>query len=228
MKSKWFDKKEDALRLRTNGVSIRTIEKSLGIPRSTLSNWFKNVELAPVHTARLAQNRTLALIEARKLASAWHREQKQKRLLAAEAAAHEVMEQIQISQPILDLSLAMLYLGEGAKGKTASISSSSPMILKFVLAVLKKNYNIKPSAIRCELHLRADQDARELKTYWSQQLQIPITNFGYVAYDKRTAGRATYSTYKGVCVLLHGVAIQRKLMYLYNTFCQQVIDEAGD
>lgn len=228
MKSKWFDKKEDAVRLRKNGVSLRTIEKSLGIPRSTLSNWFKDIELSPVHANRLEENRTRALIEARKLASAWHQEQKKKRLLVAEEAAHEVMEQIILSGPILDLSLAMLYLGEGAKGETASISSSSPMILKFVLAVLKKNYNLLPSMVRCELHLRADQDAQELKDYWSQQLNIPVENFRYVAFDKRTAGRATYDRYKGVCVLMHGVAIQRKLMYLYNTFCQQVISETGD
>ena len=46
MKSRWFELKSKAVRLRKSGKSIRFIEGKLGIPKSTLSGWFKNIELS--------------------------------------------------------------------------------------------------------------------------------------------------------------------------------------
>jgi len=37
MKSKWYELKPDAIKLRKKGFSIGKIERRLGIPRSTLS-----------------------------------------------------------------------------------------------------------------------------------------------------------------------------------------------
>ena len=119
----------------------------------------------------------------------------------------------------------MLYFGEGAKNGGTSLASSDPAILRFVLVVLRRNYDVTPSMIRCDLHLRMDQDAVSLKRYWSQELDIPIERFKYVAFDKRSTGKATYSHYKGVCVLSCGnIAIQRKLMYLYTLFCEKITE----
>ena len=65
----------------------------------------------------------------------------------------------------------MLYLGEGSKTNgTTSIASSYPTILRFILSVLKQNYGISPGMIRCELHLRLDQNELATKEYWSKEL----------------------------------------------------------
>ena len=45
MQSKWFELKPTAVKLRRKGFSIGKIEYNLGIPRSTLSGWLKNIEL---------------------------------------------------------------------------------------------------------------------------------------------------------------------------------------
>ena len=45
MKSKWYELKENAIKLRQQGFSIGKIERDLGIPRSTLSGWLKNIKL---------------------------------------------------------------------------------------------------------------------------------------------------------------------------------------
>lgn len=146
------------------------------------------------------------------------------RLAEAKNAALMTLESIDIASPeILDLAFAMLYLGEGAKNGGTSIASSDPKILRFVITVLKRNYLLEPMDIRCDLHLRMDQDAEKLKTYWSRELGIPLTQFRYVAFDKRSEGKSTYENYKGVCVISCGrVAIQRKIMYLYTLFCERV------
>jgi len=124
---------------------------------------------------------------------------------------------------VLDLAFAMLYLGEGAKNNSTSIASSDPKILRFVLYILRRNHGITAVSIRCDLHLRMDQDESSLKKYWSRELNLPLTCFRYVAIDKRSEGKATYDTYKGVCLLNCGnIAIQRKIVSLYNLFCEKV------
>lgn len=226
MKPQWFETKEQAIALRKQGISITEIEALLQIPRSTLSGWFKTIELTEVQQLRLRQNSELALVKARVKASAWHRSQKALRLQRAKEEAEAILKEIPLNDSIIELAAAMLYLGEGAKNNTTAISNSNPLILKFFIAVLTKIYDLELNQIRCELHLRADQNADAIKEYWSKELGMPLNSFRSVVFDQRTAGRPTYPTYKGVCVVNCGnIAIQRKLIYLYNQFCQRVIDE---
>ena len=45
MASKWFDKKEEAIKLRKQGFSYNEIKNKLGVPKSTLSGWFRDILL---------------------------------------------------------------------------------------------------------------------------------------------------------------------------------------
>ena len=225
MKSKWFGLKSKATRFRKSGKSISFIEYKLGIPRSTLSGWFKNIELSSKQKETLNDNRRNALVVARAKAVVWHNEQKNKRLKIAEEQALCVLKKLNTSnKEILDLALSFLYLGEGFKMKETAIGNSNPLILRFFISVLRKNYNLVPAKIKCELHLRSDQNPEEMKKYWSKTLLIPLENFKGVSIDHKTKGTTTYPEYKGVCVLRCGsVAIQRKLVYFSEMFCKKVI-----
>lgn len=223
VKSQWFEYKEAAIALRKTGMSMTVIESKLGIPRSTLSGWFKPIVLSEAQRTNLMKNKQDGWLKARKQAVIAHKAAKEARLLKAKDAAQETLDKIEINDAILDLAFAMLYFGEGAKNGTTSLASSDPVILRFVLTVLKRNYYVTSAMIRCDLHLRMDQDAVKLRRYWAEELGVPIERFKYVAYDKRSTGKATYSHYKGVCVISVGdVAIQRKLMYLYTLFCEKI------
>ncbi len=226
MKSKWYKLKEGAIKLRKQGKSIRDVEKKLAIPRSTLSGWFRSVELSESKKEKLFQNWKNALRHARVKAAKWHNNQKKIRLIEAKRQAEVVLEKIDHNnKDVLDIALSFLYLGEGFK-KTADtgMGNSDPLILKFFLKSLIKNYSLPISKIKCELHLRADQNIKEIKNYWSRQLRIPLRNFTTTSIDKRTIGKPTYPSYKGVCVLrCSNVAIQRKLVCLSNLFCNKII-----
>ncbi len=150
--------KQTALQMRVRDFSMTFIKRSLGSRRSTLSYWFKDTPLTTEQKTRLHQNSLKSLAQARQKAAAAHRKNKQLRLKKAEDEAVEVMNQLKMDDATLELALARLYLGEGAKQDTTSIASSSPMILKFTLAVLKKNYGLSSDKFRCNLHLRADQN----------------------------------------------------------------------
>lgn len=223
MKSKWFEYKEQVILLRKKGYSITTIEKEFSIPRSTLSGWFKSVKLTEQQRTRLMLNKRDGWKKARETAVLSHHLAKAKRLSEAKSAAQKTLDGIEINDEILDLAFSMLYFGEGAKNGLTSISSSNPIVLKFVIYVLKRNYGLTDIDIKFELHLRMDQKEKELRKYWSEALGMPIDRFGYTAYDKRSQGKKTFDNYKGVCVLRCGnIAIQRKLIFLYSMFCEKI------
>ncbi len=223
MKSKWYEYKEAAIALRKTGMSMTVIEEKLGIPRSTLSGWFKDIELSKDQQYKLMQSRKDGWERARKNAVIAHNKAKLERISLAEQQAKDTLEKISISNEIIELAFAMLYLGEGSKKRGTSIASSDPKILKFVTVALRRCFSITSEQLRCELHLRMDQNPVELKKFWSTQLNIPVKRFRYVAFDKRTEGKPTYESYKGVCVIYcSNIAIQRKLMYIYTLFCDRI------
>lgn len=226
MQSQWFEYKDKAVELRKQGLSYGEIQKLLSIPKSTLSHWLRNVVLTKEQKIRLDQNYGNGLIKARVKAAQWRRNQKELRLKVAEDEALSTLHQIKINDNIIELALAMLYMGEGAKNNSTSMGSSSPLVLKFFIKVLIKIYNVEPTKIRCDLHLRSDQNTEEMKSYWSIELNLLLSNFRSVIFDLRTSDRKTYAHYKGVCLVNCGtVAIQRKLISLYNQFCRKVLDE---
>lgn len=228
MRSRWAGLKWEALRMRRRGHSIRDVEKSLGIPRSTLSWWFRKVVISEYYRARLKIRHERALVNARKGAVKWHNAQKASRIASAIHEGDLTLQHIDSrKRELLELALSMLYLGEGAKtNERTAMGNSNPLILKFFVKTLRELYEVPPEAFKCHLHLRADQDPQEMKQYWSRILNIPEKNFGKALIDKRTIGSPTYHHYKGVCAIhCSRVAIQRKLMYIGTTFCQRVTEE---
>lgn len=229
MQSQWSHLKVQALQMRSNGTSITTVEKELNIPRSTLSGWFKNISLTKEQKSILQKNRNNALVFAREKAVVWHKKQKTNRLKKAEEEARVTLSKLNPKDKnLLEITLAMLYLGEGFKNNRTGLGNSDPIVLKFFIMAIKKLYSFDSSNIKCELHLRANQDPLEMKKHWPSELNIPLSNFTSISIDKRTIGMITYPEYKGVCSVNCGnIALQRKLVYLSQRFCEQIITSMG-
>lgn len=225
MISKWYDKKETALKLRKKGLPIRAIERRLDIPRSTLSGWFKDIKLNHEQQKRLNEKWLRGLAKGRKKAAKWHTAQKQIRIKGAERSAVNLLKKVRLNDlDIIELLLAFLYLGEGFKTNSTGMGNSNPLILKFFVLILKNIYKVPIEKIKCELHLRADQNELDLKSFWSRTLDVPLTNFTSTSFDERTAGSPSYPEYKGVCLVRCGdIAIQRKLVYLSDVACKEII-----
>lgn len=229
MKSKWFKLKPKTISLRKQGKSIREIESSLGVPRSTLSYWLRTIKLTASQYKILENKHKESLVKARKKAVVWHNKQKADRLKFAENNANKTLQKININEEIIELALALLYLGEGSKkSPTTCMGNSDPLILKFFLKIMTGIYKINIEKIRFDLHIRADQNPELLKKYWSKKLKAPLYRFNSVSIDKRTVGKSTYPDYKGVCVINCGnIAVQRKLVYIGRKFCAKTIENLG-
>ncbi|MFH1404822.1 MAG: hypothetical protein ABIH21_01835 [Patescibacteria group bacterium] len=101
------------------------------------------------------------------------------------------------------IQLAMLYFGEGTKNRKRgclTIGNSDPQLIKHFLHLLRTCYMLDESKFRCTVQCRADQNSDLLTIFWSEQTNIPLTQFYKTQVDKRTIGKPTKKlNYKGVC-----------------------------
>ena len=227
MISRWFRLKDKVIKLRKDGTSIGVINKKYGIPKSTLSIWFRKIRLNKYQKDKIYKLASIKMADARKKAVLWHNKQKNDRINKAKSEALATLSKLDLNDKnIIELALSFLYLGEGTKTKVTSLGNTNPLILRFFITSIKLIYeNVKIS--KCELHLRLDQNAEKEIKYWSNELKIPIDNFRFVK-DKRKIKSPTYQNYHGVCVIrFNNVGIQRRLMFLSNRFCN-IISNADD
>jgi hypothetical protein len=225
MKSKWFEYKEAVVDLRRKGTSMTVIEREFGIPRSTLSGWFKEVVLTEDQRTKLMKNSQDGWKKARESAVITKNLQKAQRITDASVEASRVYASLPTSSlGVLELSLAMLYFGEGRKRHSTGIGASDPFMLNFFLVAIEKIYGLDRQDFRYDLHLRDDQDVDIYKKLWEKELKLNQGKVGYATKDKRTIGKPTQGGYKGVCQIdLGNIAIQRRLISLYNVYCKEVI-----
>ena len=215
-----------AVNLRKKGYSLRKISNELGVPKSTLSGWLKNVVLTEIQKKSLLKKWRLSLIKARKRAAEWHRLEKIKRVDNIKKLAVEFVDKINLhDKNITKLAIAILYLGEGTKNERTAMTNSDPLILKSFVEGLVNCFSVERNEIKCTLHLRADQNLKEIKKFWSKSLRVPIKNFIYTYVDKRTNTTKTYFHYKGVCTVRYGnIEIQRELLNISREFCNRIIN----
>lgn len=219
MVSRWFKLKDKVVKLRKEGTSIGVINKEYGIPKSTLSCWFRKIKLNKQQKDKIYKNASIKMDMARKKALLWHHSQKESRVLKAKFEADTIINKIDVKDlAILELALSFLYLGEGSKDNLTSMGNANPLVLKFFIKAIERIYpNAKLG--RCQLHLRSNQNELDAIKYWSKELNIEKSRFDFVK-DKRIAKTKTYPTYYGVCVIrFTEISIQRRLLFISHKFC---------
>jgi hypothetical protein len=219
MISRWFNLKDEVIKLRKEGTSIGVINKRYGIPKSTLSCWFRKIRLNKRQKNKIYKEASIKMDNARKKALLWHHSQKESRLLKAKLEADSVINKINTNDiSVIELALSFLYLGEGSKNNLTSMGNTNPLVLNFFIKATKCIYPFAKLG-RCQLHLRSDQNQLNAIKYWSKELGIDKSQFDFVK-DKRIAKSKTYPHYHGVCVArFTEVAIQRRLLFLSHNFC---------
>lgn len=208
-----------AKQLRSQGKTYTEINRLLGfnIPKSTLVYWCKEIQMPVNYKQRIRKINLKNLEKARKLAVAANKE-KQKRLINGLIAKNKNLK-IYINNDVCKLLLSILYLGEGAKYKgtrALRLGSSSPVIIRLYLKLLKKSFEIKSEKFRVTVQCRADQDIESLEKFWGSITKISKNQFYKTRIDKRTIGKKTLKKdYMGVCVInYHDTKVQLELELL--------------
>lgn len=191
--------------LRRLGNTYGEIKKilNISIPKSTLSEWCKNVVLPSWYTSRikklnlnnLSRGRQIALEINKIKRDIFIKEINKNNLLIAKG-----IKNIKTAK----IALSMLCLGEASKynRKTRScfsLGNSDPRIIVLFLSLLKYCFKFDINKVRCTVQCRADQNTVTLENYWREITNIPQKLFYKTRIDPRTIGKPTNkSSYKGV------------------------------
>lgn len=201
--------RDRALRLRLAGKSYNEIRDTLGVPKSTLSNWFKNVVLSDTARTRLTSRMSLGsamLIKRNKMQT--HKAEQRARETRA-VAKEEIPT---LTRRDLLITGAVLYWAEGYKrmkikdGKelmnhTISFVNSDPVMIRIFVSFLSEVLEVSVSAIHLTMRLYPHINERDAHVYWKEATGLTNPHFqkttnmvSSASKGKRPFNRLPYGT----------------------------------
>lgn len=208
-----LEERARARELRAHGWTMADIATQLGVARSSVSVWTRDVAFVPDHDRtrerrRKARQRVPNVLQRRK-------QEEIERLLA------EGAERIgQLSERDFLIAGVALYAGEGAKRDgMVALANTDPRFIAFYCAWLRHFFDIDERRLRLFLYLHKGLDLEAAVSYWSALTGIPPERFGKpyravpdggIRHSKHLLGCATVRytsacTHRAVMGLVHGL-----------------------
>ena len=171
------DLRETALAMRRQGRSYREIREIVGVSKSTLSLWLRDVPLTEEQqrslTVRGPENTAARHAENRAVAA--------RRRAEVRATARNQI--IQLSESELFVAGVVAYWAEGSKnkpwrhGQSVQFMNSDPTMIRLFLCWLRL-LQVSPARLIFRLHIHESADVAEAITYWSRVVGAPESQFG--------------------------------------------------
>ena len=161
--------------LRKKGKSYKTISRKLGIPVSTLSDWFRRLDWSITIRNQLAEKSSFSSPEKLQLIMAANKKRWSEWRKEYENQA--VIDYPNLKNNPLFIAGLMLYWGEGTKrGHSMRLSNSEPEMIKVFYSFLKL-VGISEEKIFVSLLLYPDLIDNVQKNFWSKAVGIPLSQF---------------------------------------------------
>ena len=159
--------RERARELRALGWSIKEIEHQLGVSRSSVSVWVRDVVLGPAERQALLEKTKLGPIVAAARKCAVARERRRAFQLEGRRLARE--------RDSTYASGCMLYWAEGAKERNSVriVNSDCELLVAFA-NFLRTHFDVDDSAMRVRCNLYADNavEQQAIERYWLDSLGL--------------------------------------------------------
>lgn len=171
--------KQKAINLRKKGYSYSMILDKLNIPKSTLSDWVRDIPYTP-------NQEVIKKVKNGQLKSAIFKIN-QKIINISNAKKLARKELGHISKRDLWLLGIGLYLGEGTKSnETIRIVNSDPEVIKIALLWFRKICKLNDENFIPRIHLYPDISINQAVSYWSKETGINQDQFAKTQVDCRT------------------------------------------
>jgi transposase len=192
------EERRRARELRAEGWSVKEIERSLGVSRSSVSLWVRDVALTESQR-RILELRSKAgpLIAAERKAAA-----ARERRRAYQDDGRRLVHELGGSY----VAGCMLYWAEGDKSRNSvRISNADPDLLACFSTFLRNHFNVPAERMTLYCNLFADHLPRqqEIEQYWLDRLGLPLSSLRkstvntYSKYSlKKRANKLPYGTCK--------------------------------
>ncbi len=175
-----LNEKNAAIKLREKGYAINKIAKEIGVAKSSVSVWVRDVKLndLQINSLQLAPftNNAVELRRTKRLSN-----ELIKRNNVIDTAKNEIPK---LDQTNLWLIGVMLYWAEG--GKTQRIvrfSNGDPEMIKIMIKFFKIICNVPDEKLRGYIHIHEGLDFKAAEIYWSNVSGIQLNQF-YKTYRK--------------------------------------------
>jgi transcriptional regulator with XRE-family HTH domain len=225
-------KRLEAERLRAEeGLSYREIEEAIGVSRSTLSHWLRDIPLTEEQKARLQER--IRANRAAFAARAWkvNRDRYKQAREEARRGGERIMEDVPDETCVDELALAMLYLGDGTKtGGRVQMASTNPDILRYFLWSLRSLYEVEEERISFRLNLveAARPLEQELIRWWARELDCSEDQFNKTQFDTRSHQTKVTEDYYGVCTITHNSTyLKERILGLAQAYVQSRTSSGG-
>ena len=155
---------ERARELRAEAWTLDEIAAELGVSKSSVSLWVRDVEFDP-RPRRAARRRGPNALQRAKA-------EEIERLLA------EGRERIgRLSERDLLIAGTALYAGEGFKTRQVGMANTNPAVLLLFVTWLRRCFTIDESRLKVALYLHEGLDLDAATVFWSSLLDIPEDRF---------------------------------------------------
>lgn len=192
--------------MRKKGISIVTIARKLGVSKSSVSLWCRDIVLSDKQFEKLRKNMGLSFKYGQRIAAQVNRQKKLDAIKNADIWGRNVINKI--SKRELLLIATALYWSEGSKTDSTStlmfINSDPNMILlikKFLVYIM----GVKPEDIVCGIQINRIHEARIKKVlnFWKNLLELKYSQIRkpYFINTKTSKVYENYDDYYGVCRL---------------------------
>ena len=161
---------DQARALRALGWSLPAIEAELGVSRSSVSLWCRDIEVPPGEWTR----RLRAPAAGRKKNPLQAAKEAEIERLHAEGAARLA----DLSEREHLIAGVALYAGEGTKGGNAlGFANTNPEMVRFFCAWLRRHFDIDESRLRMRIYLHEGLDLDATQRFWSEVSGVPVAQF---------------------------------------------------
>jgi predicted transcriptional regulator len=187
--------REQARLLRQQGRSVREITRLLGVSKSSVSNWVRDIELTPVQieTLRANQRKYSGQNAGAKMNQ---KRAKEQRLQYQEAGRKKARQNSK-----LHLIGCMLYWAEGAKARNGIyFANSDPDMMRLFIRFLREELGVADYRISLLIHCHTDapDEVRRIEQYWLETLNLPASALNKTQVKTGSLTRKNILEY-GVC-----------------------------
>lgn len=223
--------REQAIKLRLEKeFSYTKIRQELGVPKSTLSYWLRELPLSKkrvLELRRVAWSKSEAKIER-------FRETMREKRNAEDKNIYEKYKRkfFNFSEDIFFASGLMLYLAEGTKNDyyRIALTNTDYRIIKFFIKWLNEFLNIPKDKMRVGLHLYEDMNIKNEKEFWGNKLEIKESQFyrPWIRKIKKNSFSYKGSFRHGTCVVyVLGGKKKRELAMAMQAFIDKYLLKMG-
>lgn len=207
-----LDLKLKAQSLRKSGVSIKEIQKRLGVSRSSVSLWVRDIKLTKEQLKKLYLNKRTGGLKGSIIAAMNKikaREELTQRLLK-----EGIKEIGSLSKRDKFITGVAMYFAEGDKGdKNVSFSNSDPRAIKFMVDWLRNFCEVPEKKFRISLYIHDNLDERKAKNFWTKLTKISLSQFrkSYIVKNNPRRLRKVKHIFGVLRVTVSNVNLGRKI-----------------